>query len=134
MNAALLNLETLLSGRKAVDIGLKESLTRPEIASRRLAIYCLGAIDDVAKLIEVLGDENTEHWIDREAAVYTLRRWISRSAAQGKELFHKHMEMDLEQAYAYATAYMAGAVKREDAKLGIDAFVNKQGLPEWKGR
>jgi enoyl-CoA hydratase/carnithine racemase len=54
--------------------------------------------------------------------------------AQGKELFHKHMEMHLEQAYAYATAYMAGAVKREDAKLGIDAFVNKQGLPEWKGR
>jgi enoyl-CoA hydratase/carnithine racemase len=54
--------------------------------------------------------------------------------AQGKELFHKHMEMPLEQAYAYATAYMAGAVKREDAKLGIDAFVNKQGLPEWKGR
>ena len=54
--------------------------------------------------------------------------------AQGKELFHKHMAMDLEQAYAYATAYMAGAVTREDAKLGIDAFVNKQGLPEWKGR
>ncbi len=54
--------------------------------------------------------------------------------AQGKELFHKHMEMNLEQAYAYATSYMAGAVKREDAKLGIDAFVNKQGLPEWKGR
>jgi enoyl-CoA hydratase/carnithine racemase len=54
--------------------------------------------------------------------------------AQGKELFHKHMEMPLEQAYAYATAYMAGAVKREDAKLGIDAFVNKQDLPEWKGR
>jgi enoyl-CoA hydratase/carnithine racemase len=54
--------------------------------------------------------------------------------AQGKELFHKHMEMDVEKAYAYATAYMAGAIKREDAKLGIDAFVNKQGLPEWTGR
>jgi enoyl-CoA hydratase/carnithine racemase len=54
--------------------------------------------------------------------------------AQGKALFHKHMEMDLEQAYAYATAYMAGAVMREDAKLGIDAFVNKRGLPEWTGR
>ena len=54
--------------------------------------------------------------------------------AQGKALFHKHMEMDLEQAYAYATAYMAGAVSREDAKLGIDAFVNKRGLPEWTGR
>ena len=54
--------------------------------------------------------------------------------AQGKEMFHKHMEMDTEQAYAYATNYMAGAVKREDAKLGIDAFVNKKGLPEWTGR
>lgn len=54
--------------------------------------------------------------------------------AQGKELFHKHMEMGAEQAYAYATNYMAGAIKREDAKLGIDAFVNKKGLPEWKGR
>ena len=54
--------------------------------------------------------------------------------AQGKELFHKHMEMGLEQAYAYASANMAGALMREDAKLGIDAFVNKQGLPEWTGR
>ncbi len=54
--------------------------------------------------------------------------------AQGKELFHKHMEMELEQAYAYATNYMAGGLMREDAKLGIDAFVNKKGLPEWEGR
>ncbi|HZP99430.1 MAG TPA: enoyl-CoA hydratase [Reyranella sp.] len=54
--------------------------------------------------------------------------------AQGKELFHKHMEMELEQAYAYATNYMAGGLMREDAKLGIDAFVNKKGLPDWKGR
>jgi enoyl-CoA hydratase/carnithine racemase len=54
--------------------------------------------------------------------------------AQGKELFHKHMEMDIEKAYAYATAYMAGAIKREDAKLGIDAFVKKEGLPDWTGR
>lgn len=54
--------------------------------------------------------------------------------AQGKELFHKHMEMELEQAYAYATNYMAGGLMREDAKLGIDAFVSKKGLPDWKGR
>ncbi|MCW5746463.1 MAG: enoyl-CoA hydratase [Alphaproteobacteria bacterium] len=54
--------------------------------------------------------------------------------AQGKELFHKHMEMDLEQAYAYASAAMAGGMMREDAKLGIDAFVNKKPQPEWTGR
>ena len=60
-----------------------------EIASRVLAIYCLGAIDDTSKLIDVLGDENTEHRADRDAAVFTLRRWISRSASQGKELYNE---------------------------------------------
>ncbi|MBM3643893.1 MAG: enoyl-CoA hydratase [Alphaproteobacteria bacterium] len=54
--------------------------------------------------------------------------------AQGKELFHKHMSMEVEQAYAYASAYMAGGLMREDAKLGIDAFVAKQPQPDWKGR
>jgi enoyl-CoA hydratase/carnithine racemase len=54
--------------------------------------------------------------------------------AQGKALFHTHMEMDLAQAYAYASAAMAGGMMREDAKLGIDAFVNKKPPPEWTGR
>src|SRR5882762_2538895 len=54
--------------------------------------------------------------------------------ASGKEMFHKHMEMNLAQAYAYATEFMAGAVQREDAQAGIDAFVNKKPKPDWKGR
>jgi len=54
--------------------------------------------------------------------------------AEGKAMFHKHMEMDLAQAYAYATEFMAGAVQREDAQAGIDAFVNKKPKPDWKGR
>jgi enoyl-CoA hydratase/carnithine racemase len=73
-----------------------------------------------------------------DAATMALARTIAGKSplvlAGGKELFHKHMAMDLEQAYAYANAYMAGALMREDAKLGIDAFVNKQDLPEWTGR
>jgi enoyl-CoA hydratase/carnithine racemase len=52
----------------------------------------------------------------------------------GKAMFHKHMTMDLPQAYAYATEFMAGALQSEDAKAGIDAFVNKKPKPEWKGR
>ena len=51
----------------------------------------------------------------------------------GKAMFHKHMAMDLPQAYAYATEFMAGALQSEDAKAGIDAFVNKKPKPEWKG-
>jgi enoyl-CoA hydratase/carnithine racemase len=54
--------------------------------------------------------------------------------ASGKAMFHKHMEMDLTQAYAYATEFMAGAVQREDARAGIDAFVNKKPKPDWTGR
>jgi enoyl-CoA hydratase/carnithine racemase len=54
--------------------------------------------------------------------------------ASGKAMFHKHMAMDLPQAYAYATEFMAGALQSEDAKAGIDAFVNKKPKPDWKGR
>jgi enoyl-CoA hydratase/carnithine racemase len=54
--------------------------------------------------------------------------------AEGKAMFHKHMEMNLEQAYAYATDFMAGAIQREDAQAGIDAFAKKKPKPDWKGR
>jgi enoyl-CoA hydratase/carnithine racemase len=54
--------------------------------------------------------------------------------ADGKAMFHKHMEMDLTQAYAYATEFMAGAIQSEDARAGIDAFVNKKPKPKWTGR
>ncbi len=49
-------------------------------------------------------------------------------------MFRNHMEMGVEQAYAYATDFMAGAIQREDAQAGIDAFVNKKPKPDWTGR
>src|SRR5215475_14165440 len=52
----------------------------------------------------------------------------------GKTMFHRHMEMDLPHAYSYATNFMAGALQSEDAKAGIDAFVNKKPKPDWQGR
>ncbi len=54
--------------------------------------------------------------------------------ASGKAMFHRHMEMNIEQAYALATEFMAGALQSEDAQAGIDAFVNKKPKPDWKGR
>src|SRR3954469_24711369 len=54
--------------------------------------------------------------------------------ASGKAMFHKHMAMDLPQAYAYATDFMAGALQSEDAQAGIGAFVNKKPKPDWNGR
>jgi len=54
--------------------------------------------------------------------------------AEGKAMFHKHITMELDQAYAYATEFMAGAIQREDAQAGIDAFVSKKPKPDWTGR
>ena len=54
--------------------------------------------------------------------------------AEGKAMFHRHMTRELDQAYAYATEFMAGAIQREDAQAGIDAFVNKKPKPGWTGR
>jgi enoyl-CoA hydratase/carnithine racemase len=54
--------------------------------------------------------------------------------ASGKAMFHKHMEMNIDQAYALATEFMAGALQSEDAQAGIEAFVNKKPKPDWKGR
>ena len=73
-----------------------------------------------------------------DAETMALARHIAdqppQQIAEGKAMFHRHMEMGLEQAYAYATDFMAGALQREDAQAGIDAFVNKRPKPQWKGR
>ena len=52
----------------------------------------------------------------------------------GKAIFHKHMELSLADANASATEFMAKALQSEDARAGIDAFVNKKPKPDWKGR
>ena len=49
----------------------------------------------------------------------------------GKETFYKQLNMDLEEAYEYATERMIKNLKAEDAKEGIKAFLNKRD-PQWK--
>lgn len=49
----------------------------------------------------------------------------------GKETFYKQLDMGLEEAYEYATERMIQNLKAEDAKEGIDAFINKR-KPDWK--
>ena len=68
-----------------MDVALKETPG----AARRSPRGCWrstawGRSTTSRKLIDVLGDENTDHRVDRDAAVYTLRRWISRSAARAR--------------------------------------------------
>ena len=49
----------------------------------------------------------------------------------GKETFYKQLDMSLEEAYEYASERMIKNLQAEDAKEGIDAFLNKRD-PRWK--
>jgi enoyl-CoA hydratase/carnithine racemase len=51
----------------------------------------------------------------------------------GKAMFYRQLSMDLSEAYAFAGERMACNMDSEDAREGIDAFMEKRS-PEWKGR
>jgi len=77
---------------------LKDFLTKPDKISRVLAVYGLGAVDDVSALEDVLGDEKqfTEM---RRAAIVGLRHWQSREEKNDRKLFEV-----LKKKYAHSTA------------------------------
>ena len=51
----------------------------------------------------------------------------------GKDMFYKQLQMDLADAYAYASERMACNMDSHDAREGIDAFIQKR-KPEWKDK
>jgi len=56
------------------------------------------------------------------------------SIAFGKELFYKQLEAAKDVAYEMAAETMTCNMMSEDAQAGIDAFIAKKHMPEWKGR
>ena len=51
----------------------------------------------------------------------------------GKRMFYRQLELGLAEAYALASEVMACDMMSEDAREGIDAFIEKR-PPEWRGR
>ena len=49
----------------------------------------------------------------------------------GKETFYTQLNMSLDEAYDYATERMIKNLKADDAKEGVEAFINKRN-PSWK--
>jgi hypothetical protein len=78
-----------LSQRMLADpaVVLEEVLQNNDLPQHMLAIYCLGAMDEVKKLIAILGDQDPVHAPDRDTAIFTLRRWLGRDAQQGLKLY-----------------------------------------------
>ena len=48
-------------------------------------------------------------------------------------MFYRQLTMDLSDAYAYASERMACNMDSQDAREGIDAFIQKR-KPEWVGK
>jgi enoyl-CoA hydratase/carnithine racemase len=71
-----------------------------------------------------------------QATMELARKIVAKSALAvrvGKHMFYEQLGMDLAGAYAYAAERMACNMDSEDAREGIDAFVEKR-APLWKGR
>jgi enoyl-CoA hydratase/carnithine racemase len=71
-----------------------------------------------------------------EQATMTLAQKIVAKPASaitlGKEMFYRQLPMDLSDAYAYASERMTCNMDSEDAREGMDAFIQKR-KPEWRG-
>lgn len=72
-----------------------------------------------------------------EAASHAMAQKIAAKSAHaislGKAMFYRQLPLDLSEAYAFAAERMVCNMDSEDAREGIDAFIEKR-KPEWKGR
>jgi enoyl-CoA hydratase/carnithine racemase len=73
---------------------------------------------------------------ERDAAMELAREIASKSALTvkiGKEAFYRQLEMNLADAYAYASKTMVENMLARDAEEGIGAFIEKR-TPQWQDR
>ena len=73
---------------------------------------------------------------ERDEALALAREIASKSALTvkiGKEAFYRQLEMNLAEAYAYASTTMVENMLARDAEEGIGAFIEKRS-PKWQDR
>jgi enoyl-CoA hydratase/carnithine racemase len=79
----------------------------------------------------VVEDEELDWELDRITS--KLKQKSPVALRLGKELFYRQLGLGLPEAYAAAAAAMARNMMAEDAREGIDAFLEKRD-PVWRGR
>jgi hypothetical protein len=87
MSVALEDLSKRMTDKKLVDVVLAEGLQADRFSTRLVSIYALGALDEVRRLLDILGDEDGTRAADRSETVWVLRRWLSRGPQTGKQLY-----------------------------------------------
>jgi hypothetical protein len=95
---ALTNLQRRLLGAASIPSVLKDSLNHPDVSTRVLAIYCLGAIDALDAVMDAFGNERQFREV-RLASMTAIRNWIGRGGDNQQRLF-----LALERKYSSATA------------------------------
>ena len=84
-----------------------------------------GLINTIASVENV--DAETQTLAEKIAAKSPL------AIKMGKRMFYQQLNMSLEKAYDFAGETMACNMDSEDAREGIDAFIEKR-KPTWQGR
>jgi len=88
MELALKQLSQRMLPDKPPIVALQEVVFQTEPSMQHnLAIYCLGALDEIKELIKVLGSTDTFQRLDRDTTIITLRRWLGRDPRNGPLLY-----------------------------------------------
>ncbi len=73
--------------KKAVNVALREILEDGPLPQRLLSINCLGAIDAIPNLLDVLENKDEARGRDRVEAIQVLFRWAARGSEYARQLF-----------------------------------------------
>jgi hypothetical protein len=101
MFQAVKTLDGLVKDKIPLETALQNSLDQDRRESKLLALYSFAAIDDLNKLIDTLSDEDPRHFLERDTAIFSLRRWLSHGAGQAAKLYDEKTQMGLLRSKGY---------------------------------
>jgi hypothetical protein len=87
LQLAVKELSGQMDAKKSPVLVAEEFLDRERPADHVLAIYCLGAMDQVPRLLNVLGEQDPSKSLDRERIIFTLRCWLGHNGEQSRSLY-----------------------------------------------
>ncbi len=83
----LAGLATFLERGGSPEAALKTALESPSRPVRTLTLYSLGALDAVPQLLKALEDSDPNHTVERDRAVFVLRRWLAHGLDNNRRLY-----------------------------------------------